>query len=347
MVSHSHTGETVSSPACLVPDRERDNALLLMLALLENLPLPFSPEPRRPGRKFHYDQRLFLKAAVIMTLKKFSKVYELLTTIKEPTPEMRLLREHLIYQQRMPTRRTFERRLTALAEILPLLIARIGALLVVLLSVWQEAGRAVAMDSTILHAKDKAVWHKKHQETGEVPHTRIDTEAGWTKSGWHGWIYGWKLHVTATVGSVWIPVCACLTVANVHDGAMGQEMVSQLPSQTRFVLGDQHYRTEEMEAACHRRGIELIATQAGKYPHTNPGVEVRRVFHQLRSKTIENFNEHFKAIFDSHCAVPTKGKAATARFALSAILVYQLGLWVRHELGLPPHQGMKAFLRAV
>lgn len=105
-----------------------------------------------------------------------------------------------------------------------------------------------------------------------------------------------------------------------------------------------------MQAACHLRGMELVATRGrsqGAYPHADLGVEVRRLFHQLRSKAIENFNEHFKAIFDSHADVPTKGESATTRFALSAVLVYQLGLWARHRLGLPPCQGLKPFLRAV
>jgi hypothetical protein len=57
----------------------------------------------------------------------------------------------------------------------------------------------VALDSTVLWAKG-GVWHKKDREAGVVPHTSIDTEAGWTKSGWHGWVYGWKLHMMAETG---------------------------------------------------------------------------------------------------------------------------------------------------
>jgi len=231
----------------------RENALFLMLALIDKIPsdidtlLPQSTRSVKPGRKQLYSDRLFLKAAVIMILKRFSKVYELLTTINEPTVEMQQLRQYLTQEQKMPTRRTFERRLACLADLLPCIIARVGALLVVLLGVWQQSGRAASMDSTVIHAKDNAVWHKKHQETGEVPHSRIDTQAGWTKSGWHGWIYGWKLHVAATVGEIWLPLAARLTVANVHDGTVGQEMISDLPSEVRFLLGDQHYRTEESD----------------------------------------------------------------------------------------------------
>ena len=325
----------------------RQDTLLLLLDLIDSLDLPTKPRTVKTGRKQHYPEQLFLKAAVIMTLKRLNKVFELLSTLDEPTLPMRKLRQHLSYQGKLPTRRTFERRLTALSQMLPQIISRLGAFLVDLFEVWRHGGRAAAMDSTVLRAKDNAVWHKKHQETGQVPHSRIDTQAGWTKSGWHGWVYGWKLHVSTTVGEVWIPLSARLTVANTYDGTVGQEMVADLPAQAHFVLGDQHYRTEGMQSACHLRGMELIATQPGKYPHNDDGVEVRRVFHQLRSKACENFNEHFKAIFDSHADVPTKGEAATTRFALGAIVTYQLGLWARHRLGLPPCQGLKAFLRAV
>ena len=79
---------------------------------------------------------------------------------------------------------------------------------------------------------------------------------------------------------------------------------------------------------------------------TDDGVEVRRVFHKLRSIARENFNEHFKSIFDGHGQVPTKGLIATQRFALGAIFVYQLSLLYRFESGLGLCVGLKAFLKA-
>jgi hypothetical protein len=47
-----------------------------------------------------------------------------------------------------------------------------------------------------------------------------------------------------------------------------------------------------------------VTTKYGRYPHTDDGVEVRRIFHKLRSIAMENFNEHFKGIFDGHGQVP-------------------------------------------
>jgi hypothetical protein len=70
-----------------------------------------------------------------------------------------------------------------------------------------------------------------------VPHSSIDTEAEWSKSGWHGWWYGWKLHVAMTVGSVWIPLAAELTVANRGDNEEAPSLLEQLPEEVRYVLG--------------------------------------------------------------------------------------------------------------
>ncbi len=70
-----------------------------------------------------------------------------------------------------------------------------------------------------------------------VPHTSIDTQAGWTKSGWHGWVYGWKLHLATTVAAVWIPLAARLTPANVGDNLIAPELIKDLPPEAHFNPG--------------------------------------------------------------------------------------------------------------
>ena len=82
------------------------------------------------------------------------------------------------------------------------------------------------------------------------------------------------------------------------------------------------------------------------FRQAGPGVEVRRLFHKLRSTAIENFNEQFKGIFRAHEQVPTKGKVATRRFALGAVLLYQMALLYRHEQNMDLRVGLKPFLRA-
>jgi len=159
-------------------------------------------------------------------------------------------------------------------------------------------------------------------------------------------VYGWKLHLAITVAGVWIPLSARLTPANTADNEMAPLLIEELPDEARFVLGDTHYNAPNVQQACARKERFLVASRGGPYPHTDDGVEVRRIFHKLRSVANENFNEHFKAIFDVHGQVPTKGEANTARFTLGAVFVYQLALLHRHERNSEVNRGLKPFLRA-
>jgi len=271
--------------------------------------------------------------------------HELLSVLAQPTQEMSLLRELLTEQGRYPSRRTWERRLKMIPATLPAQIGCLGCYLASLIQPWQNYGRAVAIDSTVLRARG-GVWHQKHREKGEIPHTSIDTQAHWTKLGWHGWVYGWKLHVISVVAGVWFPLAAMLTPVNVADSDPVPDLLREIPAEVRFVLGDRQYNTAELREICEQDDRLLVASKYGSYPHTDDGVEVRHVFHKLRSVAIENFNEHFKGIFDAHGQVPTKGLIPTQRFALGAIFVYQLALVYRFENDLDFCLGLKAFLKA-
>jgi hypothetical protein len=324
----------------------QDSILVQLIRLVERIPSPPPPPRPRRGRPVVYSEKLFLKALLIMIVRRLHRVGELLAVLDEPTPEMGMVRDLLREEGRFPSRRTFQRRLKALPERLPEQIGCLGRHLVEVLKPWESRGRAVALDSTILQAKG-GVWHKKDKKAGKVPHTSIDTEADWTKSGWHGWVYGWKLHLAIAVCEVWIPLAARLTPANTADNEVAPHLIEELPDEARFVLGDIHYNAPNVREACESTEERfLVTTKRGAYPHTDAGVEVRRVFHKLRSMANENFNEHFKAIFEVHGQVPTRGLTNTQRFALGAVLVYQLALLYRHERKLDINRGLKPFLRA-
>lgn len=297
--------------------------LVRLMTLIDDIALP-PPVPQGRGRPRVYGDRLFLKALVLMVVRRLPTAHALLAVLDEP--EMAPVRATLtLADGRYPARRTWERRLGALPDTLPEVIALLGAHLVARLDPWADGGRAVAIDSTVLPAKG-GVWHKKHRDAGVIPHTAIDTEAHWTKSGWHGWVYGWKLHLLVTVAGVWIPLAADLTPANVADNEQAPALLETTPLEDLFVLGDTSYDDPDLRAHCAARRRTLVTSQRGAYPHTDNGVEVRRLFHELRSRAIENFNGQFKGIFDANGPVPTRGRRHTRRFALGAVLVYQLAL---------------------
>jgi hypothetical protein len=323
----------------------QESLLVVLVKMIDLIPTP-PIGPAKRGRPITYPEKVFLKALLIMIVKHLHKVHELLSVLNEPTLEMQQLRSLLSENGHHPARRTWERRLKGLPARLPAQIGCFGRYLVELIAPWASCGRAVALDSTVLRAKG-GIWHKKDREKGVVPHTSIDTEAHWTKSGWHGWVYGWKLHIACAVASVWIPLSAQLTPANEADNDRAPALIYELPPEARFVLGDLHYNAPNVREVCEQTGRILVTTQYGPYPHTDTGVEVRRIFHKLRSLAIENFNEHFKGIFDGHGQVPTKGLLNTQRFALGAIFVYQLALLYRFQHDLNLNIGLKAFIKAM
>src|SRR5215472_9305476 len=213
--------------------------LVQLLGLIDHVPLASSAACR--GRPCVYSERLFMKAVVVMVVRHLPTVHALLAVLEQP--DMAAVRASLCAEHgTLPARRTFERRLKAVATRLPEQIAALGAELLGQLDPWAAGSRAVAIDSTPLHARG-GVWHQKHRLAGEVPHTSIDTEAHWSRSGWHGWVYGWKLHLIVTVAGVWLPLAAELTPANAADNEQAPGLFDALTRDLRhlFVLGDTAY----------------------------------------------------------------------------------------------------------
>ncbi|MHB1417527.1 MAG: transposase [Chloroflexota bacterium] len=232
--------------------------------LIDRIPTP--SVVKRRGYPRVYSDRLFLKALVIMIIRHLPKVHSLLAILDEPTPEMRQLHTLLTEDGRYPSRRTWERRLAAIPGILPAQIACLGHPAyggLLLLGPWRNCGRTAAIDSTPLRALG-GVWHRKHRDAGVVPHSSIDTEGHWTKSGWHGWVYGWKLHLVNTVASAWIPLAAELTAANTADNEQAFSLLGMLPAQVRFILGDTAYD----DGGCGKpvRGRAASWSRAGAVP---------------------------------------------------------------------------------
>jgi hypothetical protein len=101
----------------------------------------------------------------------------------------------LLKWRRIPHRTTLLRRYKQLYEVVQAFVQFIG----------QEAG---ALDQRLRQhhlVEDKSpfkalgpVWHQADRKVGRIPAQlrHLDTEASWTKSGYHGWVYGYGLHLT-------------------------------------------------------------------------------------------------------------------------------------------------------
>jgi hypothetical protein len=319
--------------------------LVSILWLVEQIPTPSPPAKRQRGRQKTYSDQLFVIALIVRIIRRLSTAYALLTFLDQNDPVAQPLRPLLTEPGRFPTRRTWERRFEQLPARRPALLGCLGRPLVQLLQPWATQGHAAAVDRTPLRANG-GVWHKKHRLAGEVPHASLATEATWSKSGDHGWWYGWKLHLAVAVGSVWLPLAAEFTIASEADNVIAPKLLEPLPLEVRYVLGDTHYHTPEWREDCALHQRELVATRRGPYPHRDGGVAVRRIFHKLRSLAIEPFNGVFKNIFEWRGQMPVKGLKRGQLLALGAILLYQIVLLYQHQRQQPVGVGIKALLRA-
>lgn len=319
--------------------------LVTLIKLVDEIPELPSLEKRKRGRPKTYSERLIVKAVIVMIVRRLYTAHSLLAFLREESELTNLLKQSLSENGKFPNRRTWERRLEQLPQSLAGLIGVLGRYLIELIDPFAQEGRAVALDSTALRANG-GVWHQKDRKRGIVPHKSIDTEAGWSKSGYHGWWYGWKLHLACTIGALWIPLAASLTVANTNDSEKAIELVEELSHEVRYCLGDKHYRGEDFVAYCRRTERILITPRSGAYPHKDAGSEVRKIFHRLRSQAIEPFNALFKTVFEWRGQVPVKGLIPTQVFVLGAVLLYQLVLLYQFCMSKALGKNIKAFLRA-
>ena len=254
----------------------QDSLLVTLVGLIDLIPVRTGTVKRRRGRCKTYPDQLFLKALVIIIVRQVHTASGLLAILAQKTGEMQALRQILsLADGRFACRRTWERRLATIPETLPAQIACLGCFLLDLLGLWSKAACAAAIDSTVLTARG-GVWHKKDREAGLIRHTSIDTEAQWTKSGWHGWVYGWKLHLVVTAAcNAWLPLDAEVTPANVADNEQAPTLIEALPAGLDFLLGDQHYHDQTLAGLCNQRGCTLVTSFTGKnnpYPHDDDGV---------------------------------------------------------------------------
>ncbi|HET7390771.1 MAG TPA: transposase [Nitrososphaeraceae archaeon] len=114
----------------------------------------------------------------------------------------------------LPDRRTFDRRLSTISVDIKERISSMGNLFVVNKRLVDPY--IVAIDSTLLRAKGH-LWHKSSMIEGIVlPRSGIDdTDARWGFSHTKGWIFGYKLHIIASTGSLIImPLSADFTQAD-------------------------------------------------------------------------------------------------------------------------------------
>ena len=104
------------------------------------------------------------------------------------------------------------------------------------------------------------VWHKSSMNKKVVPRSGIDTDARWGFSHTKGWIFGYKLHMVSSTGSIIVPLAADFTTANVHDNQMYSILItSSLPLQYKNIIYvDPGYDDHKLYDFSSSMGFQLV-----------------------------------------------------------------------------------------
>ncbi|MEP7289675.1 MAG: hypothetical protein ABI947_28320 [Chloroflexota bacterium] len=169
-----------------------DHPLVQLLALVDMVWVEAQCDELKRGAPKLYSEKTMFKVYVVSLLKKLwacRSVWRYLAGRPLVAASCGLAR--------IRDRRTLDRRL---GEIAPQAEAQIQALGLVL-SIEAVSDATTAASDGSAFKTHGPVWHKQAKAAGVIPDGLhgLDKEADWIQSDYHGWVYGYKAHVSISV----------------------------------------------------------------------------------------------------------------------------------------------------
>jgi len=228
----------------------------------------------------------------------------------------------------LPDRRTFDRRF----QVLPLkeMIANMDS---VFLSKRLVDDTTASVDSSLLKAKGP-VWHKSDMKQNRIPISGIDTDARWGFSKTRGWVFGYKLHISCSTGSLIVPLSAEFTTANIADNQVYKLLVSPLADLLQNIIADpayddgklyQHSKESNLRPVCPIKKYDSTPPERLKLVEFYDSEEGQKIYSN-RKISIEPLFEIIKSTFDIR-TVPVHGVEKSSSLVLLCVFVYQIAVY--------------------
>jgi hypothetical protein len=282
---------------------------------------------RKRGHPRTYSGLSFLLLSVVgVTLRTF-KGLELQRLLKADI----ILREAMCFET-VPHRRTIERRLASLQEEAEGQVAAFGKQIVEEIEVPDGLPKAASIDGR-MYKSVGPLWHQKQRKQGVIPLglRNVDEESKWSKSGYRGWIQGYRLVLETLIWSVPIPLYASWNTNDRFEGDIFQAAIDE--EQIVFVelmLGDSHFGAEDSVSKCGENGCWLLTPkQLPKCYKT-----FKNDLYAMRKESIELLFQRIIQAFDlKNC--PTKTLKRNGAFVIASVWVYQIICWSNYKQNKP------------
>jgi len=286
----------------------------------------------RVGRPYVYSTTLIIQLYIIKSWMRIPSNNMLHYFLSVKSSDDRLFR--VCKLTHIPNRRTIDRRF----KVLPIgdIINAMGNRFI---SEKIVQNKSASVDSMMLKASGP-LWHKSDIKKNILPISGIDTDAacGYSKS--KGWIFGYKLHMSCSVGKLIVRLSAGVTTANVHDSQVLDDLTEPLSGLLQNILADPAYDGDGFYESCKEKKLRLICPI--KVYDSTPSERIKRsgFFHSWkghelysqRKVTIEPMFDRFKDTFRIS-TLPVKGFSNVKSFVLVCVLVYQLAVYYNCVIG--------------
>jgi hypothetical protein len=294
---------------------------------------------RKLGRPVTYKEKLLI---VFFTMMQFRRIYQFKT-------QRRWLEEHPderqeIGMETIPHRTTLSRRYKSLYQIIQEFLAFVG-----------QSGTEIDLAFGSQHLyEDKSlfkalgpVWHQSDRKAGRIPKglRHLDQEATWSKSGYHGWVYGYGLHLTCN--SAAFPMLVQVETASVAEKTVIEQKEKQIIEtiEPETLSGDNSYAQATRIRRWAKKGVALLSP-ALKWKNSR----YARAYHRFikkpsqveilgkRRTTVEPLFDLIAKVIgatDNHKQLPIQGLKNVRTCLALGTLTVQIAMLVNSLWGLP------------
>jgi len=286
-------------------------------------------EAVHPGHPYAYNDCLlvvFFTLLMVRRITAFKAQHRWLENHPEEAKELGF--------ESLPDRTTLSRRYKRLYPTLQAFMAYLGGWATALSPEFDS--RVLIEDGSLFKAQGP-VWHQSDRRTGHVPEKlrNLDREASWRKSAYHGWVYGYSLHLTCN--RTGFPKFAQVETARVSESEVLEQKTDQLfVLDPQAVSGDNAYFKALRLRQWAAQGVVLLTPAAkwknGRYAKAYHQFIARPPFAQwlkCRKPAIEPVFDLFSKVLGTtrnHKQLPVQGLAKVRTFLCLGVLAVQMAM---------------------